>query len=316
MTRTNLLKVCACLGLATTLVACGGTTSSNQSSFDSSRNITLYTRDTTSGTRDGFFTGIGLGDAKEDNAPLKDGVVTVDSNGTMMNRVAADVYGLGYISLSTLSENDSIKGLDYDGVEPTEANVLSGDYELTRNFNYIKCASYSDSTKEELVNAFIAYMSTQEGKAIIQSEGGIVEIKTTDPTWASIASQYPAVSKDNSSVTLNFGGSTSVSNTARALAESFEQLAGGVNFSHNYLGSGDAYTKTQGSNAGEFDLAFASREFNLTSSEPAAEGTYGTLAIDAIVAVCNIANPYEATDAATLVSMYTGKVTTWAEVID
>ncbi len=35
--------------VGSSLVACGGT------GFDASKNITCYTRDTTSGTRDGFF---------------------------------------------------------------------------------------------------------------------------------------------------------------------------------------------------------------------------------------------------------------------
>ena len=35
---------------------------------EKSQEITIYTRDTTSGTRDGFFTGLGLSNAKEDTS--------------------------------------------------------------------------------------------------------------------------------------------------------------------------------------------------------------------------------------------------------
>ena len=71
--------------------------------FDSKFEIKLYTRDATSGTRDGFFTGIGLSEAKEDNSPLRiEGLGTVESNGDMINSIKNDKYGIGYISMSSI----------------------------------------------------------------------------------------------------------------------------------------------------------------------------------------------------------------------
>ena len=120
--------------LAIALLAIVGCSSKG---FDETSEIKLYTRDTTSGTRDGFFTGIGLSEAKEDNSPLKvKGLGTVESNGDMINSIKNDKYGIGYISMSSL-EDSGLKGLYYEGVEPTEDNVLNGAYTLTRNFNYI-----------------------------------------------------------------------------------------------------------------------------------------------------------------------------------
>lgn len=302
------------------LASCAETSSNSSASqgqFDTSKKIKLYTRDTDSGTRDGFFTGIGLEDAKADNAPLSKDISTATNNGNMISVVKNDEYGIGYISLSTLKDSGLV-GLSYEGVEPTEENVLNNTYSLTRNFNYIIRDSYSSQDKKDIVEAFIAYMGTQEGKLTMKAEGGIVSISNDDPTWDEIKANYPITQQDNSDITMYFGGSTSVSETAKALADEFTTLCGNVKFNHNYLGSGDAYTKTQGENKdveGAFDMAFASREFKLTSSEPAKEGTYGKMCVDAIVAVVNSANTYRATDAETLVKMYTGKVSTWAEVI-
>ena len=325
MKKTNLIKAGLLIALGGALVACGGTassetsTGSSASEFDTSKTIKTYTRDRTSGTRDGFFTGIGLEDAKTDNTPLVDGVVEVSSNGDMMTKVANDEYGIGYISLSTLSENDQIKGLKYDGVVPNEENVLSGDYELTRNFNYIKRATPRDEIRGELVDAYIAFMGTTEGKAIIEQEGGIVEYKSDDPTWESISSEYPVVSDSTVNVTISYGGSTSVKNTAIALAKAFQKLcAGTVSFSENFQGSGDAYKFTQGTekdSTSAMDIAFASRDFK-ADSEPAAANTTGTLAIDAIVAIVNAKNPYAETTAKTLHDIYTGTITSWSEVLD
>ena len=119
ITLTGLLLVAVC-----GLVGC------SNKEFNPESDIKLYTRDTTSGTRDGFFTGIGLSEAKEYNAPLKvEGLGTVESNGDMINSIKNDKYGIGYISMSSLEGSD-LKGLYYEGVEPTEENVLNETYGL------------------------------------------------------------------------------------------------------------------------------------------------------------------------------------------
>lgn len=285
--------------------------------FDSKFEIKLYTRDTTSGTRDGFFTGIGLSEAKEDNSPLRiEGLGTVESNGDMINSIKNDKYGIGYISMSSLNETE-VKGLSFEGVSPTEENVLNGTYTLTRNFNYIIREDYEVKEKQQIIEAFLAYLQTQEGKSTMQSEGGILEVKSNDPTWDSIKSNYEIVFKDNSNITINFGGSTSVSKMATALANEFSDLCGNVKFSHNYHGSSDAYKKTQGKDkdsTGYFDMAFASRDFKLDSSEQAAEGTYGTLCIDAIVAIVNTENSITNITKAQLKDIYTGFIKNWNEL--
>lgn len=303
---TSLLLVGLCL-----LVGCGS------KGFDSNSEIKLYTRDTSSGTRDGFFTGIGLSEAKEDNAPLYvKGLGTVESNGDMINSLKNDVYGIGYISMASLNKS-GLKGLYYENVAPNEENVLNGTYTLTRNFNYIIRNEYSSNVKKQIIEAFLGYLTTQEGKSTMQSEGGILEVKTTDPTWESIKDQYEIVSKDNSNITISFGGSTSVSKMAMALANEFSDLCGKVNFTHNYHGSSDAYKKTQGADkdtTGYLDMAFASRDFKLDSSEKASEGTYGTLCIDAIVPVVNEKNTITNVTKKALVDIYTGAIKKWNEL--
>lgn len=285
--------------------------------FDTNAEIKLYTRDITSGTRDGFFTGIGLSEAKEDNTPLKvNGLGTVESNGDMINSIKNDIYGIGYIAMSSV-ETSGLKAMYFEGVEPIEENVLEGSYSLTRNFNYIVRTEFATSEKEQIIEAFLAYLGTQEGKATMQSEGGILEVKSTDPIWDSIKNDYPITSKDNSNITINFGGSTSVSKIATSLANEFSNLCGNVKFSHDYHGSSDAYKKTQGvdkDSIGYYDMGFASRDFKLTSSEVAKEGSYGTLCIDAIVVVVNKENSLSNVTKTQLINMYTGVINKWNEV--
>lgn len=292
-----------------------GSNETTKSEFDKSKKITCYTRDTTSGTRDGFFTKIGLSKNKASNDGLVSGIVETTSNGNMIQSIKNDQFGLGYISLASL-EGSGVKGLTYDNVIPSEANVLNGTYELTRNFNYIYRNDYStDSKVKQIVEAFIAYSTTIEGKSIIKQNDGILSISNTDKSWKDIKSNYPITTEDNSSITIRIGGSTSCEKIAKALTSAFSPLCGNFIASHNHTGSGDAYKHTQGSakdDANALDIGYLSRE--LESSEPAASGTAGKICTDAIVAVVNSVNPLEKIDADTLKAVYTGEKTTWNDL--
>lgn len=284
----------------------------------SEEKITVYTRDTTSGTRDGFFTGIGFKEAATDNAPLVAGFVEVTDNGDMIAKIQNDEYGIGYISLASYADS-GLKGLKYEGVEPTEANVLNESYELTRNFNYVVRNDYAVDSKEgKLVAAFVAYMFSKEGKEIIKSKDGILEIKASDPKWSDLKAAHPVVNEDNSSVTLRLGGSTSVQKIAEALSAAFKKEAG-CKVSHNHTGSGAAYKATQGSEkdgATGLDIGFASREFK-ADSEPAAAGSYGKLCVDAIVAVVHKDNKQiTGALASQLKKVYNGTYKVWGDLKD
>lgn len=291
------------------LVACG------RSNVDDPV-IKVYTRDTTSGTRDGFFSNIDFKEAATDNTVLVKGYIEVAGNGEMIRAIKNDENGIGYISLSSLS-GSGLKGLEFNNVKPTEANVLNGSYGLKRNFNYIIRNEFSTPDEEEIVKAFIAYLNTKEGKATIIANGGIVELKETDPLWNDIKGDHPVALKNNSAITIKFGGSTSVEKIVKALVAGFSLKCGNFQFEQNYTGSGDAFKRTQGSEkdgANKLHIGFASREFKLTSSEPATSGTYGTFSIDAIVTVVNQNNKISNITSETLKNIYQGNISNWSEL--
>lgn len=283
--------------------------------FDKTKNITCYTRDTTSGTRDGFFTKIGLEKNKASNDGLVTSIVETTSNGNMIQSIKNDKFSLGYISLASL-ENSGVKGLTYDNVVPSEANVLNETYELTRNFNYVVRNDYAaDSKVKQIVDAFIAYSTTIEGKSIIKQNDGIIALSNTDKSWKDIKANYPITLEDNSKATVRIGGSTSCEKIAKALTSAFSPLCGNFIASHNHTGSGDAYKHTQGKNKDEangLDIGYLSRE--LEENEPAATGTHGKICTDAIVAVVNEANPLTSTTKEILKAVYTGEKKTWNEL--
>ncbi len=279
-------------------------------------NITVYTRDTTSGTRDGFFTTIDMKEAVADNSSLVDGYIELAGNGDIINAIKNDTYGIGYISLSSL-EGSTLKGLSYEGIAPNETNVLNGTYLLKRNFNYIVRSTYTNATKQAIIEAFIAYLSTKEAKATIQSKDGIVLINQNDPSWDDIKGNFPITLEDNQGITVMFGGSTSVEKIAKALSSEFSQKCGNFVAEHNHTGSGDAYKRTQGSEkdgANALDIGFASREFKLLDSEPALLDTTGIICVDAIVVVVHPSNTLNSISQAALKSIYSGIISTWKEL--
>ena len=277
--------------LTLSLVACGG---ESVVDFDATQGINVYTRDTESGTREAFFKGINFEDAAEDDALLVSGKTVVSGNGDMINKIKGDEYGLGYISLSSLVGSGLI-GLNFEGVEPTEENVLNNTYGLKRPFNYITRATYDNEDVEAIVEALVAYMETTEGKAVIMENGGIVNLESTDLSWNEIKDNYSICSNsvDNSAIKVYVGGSTSVEKIAKAMTADFKGKCGNFDPQHNHQGSSAAYKGTQKEGtstdtATYLDLGFASR--GIKTEEAGVEGTYGQICWDAVVAVVNSEN--------------------------
>ena len=287
--------------------------------FDKTQNIKAYTRDTNSGTREGFMEKIGYKDGAKDDSKLNKRVSGVASNGDMLANLEAQEYGIGYFSFDskTDAESKGIKLLNFEGVEPTEDSIVGGQYKLARNFNYC-VAEESDATKKLIVEAFVAFMGTSEGLTTIKANGGVAKISATTKKWADVKRDFAGIEDDHSSITINFGGSTSVEKIAKALSSQFKSLAGNFNANHNHAGSGDAFKKTQGSEKGALDIGFASRDFHTTGDEALKEGTYGTLCVDGIVIGVSNKNPMTNITAAQAKAIYDVSDTsanTWADLI-
>jgi phosphate transport system substrate-binding protein len=296
------------------LSACGGSTDEG---WDASSNIQIYTRDTSSGTRAGFMGGIGFDDAAEDDNLLAEGFVIKDNTG-IFTTMQTDEYGIGYVSLATyLSDSDAVKALDFEGVEPTTANVINNTYGLKRPFNYVLRAldDYANDTEKDLSLAFIAFLETTDGADIITNSGAVA-LPSTE-SWDDIKDDYPVCTQDNSAVTIKFGGSDSIEKIAKALTESFMPKCGNFVAEHDHTGSSDGFKRTQGSEKDGDNykhIGFASRPFKDT--EAGATGTQGQLAWDAIVAIVHLDNQVDNASAEELKKMFSGEFSTWQDVLD
>lgn len=94
----------------------------------------------------------------------------LDSTGAALAKVASTPGAIGYVSLDVV--DDTVKALSINGVEPTEENIVAGDYVLSRPF--VMATKGEISEQSEAVQAFFEYLKSDEGKAVIKQVGLIL----------------------------------------------------------------------------------------------------------------------------------------------
>ena len=125
--------------------------------------IVVIGRESGSGTRDAFEELLEVKDACKYAQEL-------DSTGGVKAKVAATPGAIGYVSLDVVDE--SIKAVSIDSVEPTEANIIAGDYLLSRPF--VMATNGEISAQNDLVKGWFDYISSDTGKDVIKSAGLII----------------------------------------------------------------------------------------------------------------------------------------------
>lgn len=313
MWKKTMTATVACL-MTFSLAACGSSDEGKTAGV--SGDIKVYTRDSSSGTREAFEKGVDFEGSLAKNA------IEVSSNDDMAAKVGADKNGIGYTSLSTDFEKNGVSALQYEGVTASSESVLDGSYKLQRPFMYVTRAAgdYGSDDKEQLVQAFLDFMqNSTEGMAIVKKNGGEVDESKAKP-WDELSKKYEAVlGKDNSAITITTCGSTSVEKTVKASLEAFSPMAGNFKFTMNQSGSGDAVPRVlgkekDGPNKG--DIGFASRAFKEDGSEDISKAMEsGQYCIDAVVAVVNKENTdVTSLTQAQLKSIFTGETLKWEDI--
>lgn len=302
----NLKKI---LILVITVLLVSGCTVASGGSDDL---IKVYTRDVASGTREAFESIINLNSITDDSAETS-------GNGDMATQVGANLNAIGYVSLSSDFEANNLKPLKYEGVKASVENVINLDYKLARPFSYVTRAKgdFESLEKEQLIIALMDYIvNSKDGKEFILAAGGIVDLEAS-PDWEDLKVKHPIVNQDNSHLTINTGGSTSVDKSLSRVISSFIPLAGNFNFKPNHTGSGDGYKRTLGSEkdgANKIDIGFASRDFKKDEDVSQAMLT-GVYTMDAVVVVVHQDNKLvDNLSAKTLVEIFSGEVISWKKV--
>ena len=122
--------------------------------------VVVVGREAGSGTRDAF----------EEILEVEDACVyanQLDSTGAVMAKVASTPGAIGYVSLDVI--DDSVIALSLDEVAPTAENIKAGNYFLSRPF--VMATNGEIAAQSEAVQALFAWLTTEEGKAVIESVG-------------------------------------------------------------------------------------------------------------------------------------------------
>jgi phosphate transport system substrate-binding protein len=125
--------------------------------------IIVIGREAGSGTRDAF----------EELLEVKDVCAyaqELDSTGAVLAKVGTTPGAIGYVSLDVV--DDTVSGLKIDGVEPTEEEILAGNYMLQRPF--VMATKGEISEQNELVQTWFNYISSDDGKEVIKQVGLII----------------------------------------------------------------------------------------------------------------------------------------------
>ncbi len=121
-------------------------------------------RDGTSGTREAFQDIMDIETLYENQPELQ-------SQDTVIQEVGNKTNVIGYCSLEALAVNDTIKGLNFEGVAPTAENVSSGAYTLSRPFNIMY---NTEKGMNELTADFVDFIFSSAAAAIIEANGQVV----------------------------------------------------------------------------------------------------------------------------------------------
>ena len=137
--KKNILAIgMAAIGVlgAVTLAGCNG----GEEGAGAAYITTAIARTAGSGTRGAFDELVvnSEGEALEDHIGEGDWILTAGTTGQVVTQVGDNSAFLGYISMGSVDANkDKIKAVKVNGVDATVAEVLAGNYELSRPFNLI-----------------------------------------------------------------------------------------------------------------------------------------------------------------------------------
>ena len=132
-------------------------------------------REDGSGTRDAFDSLIksAAGEELGDLLTFNSHVTIQQSTGGVKSVIATagTINTIGYISMGSI--DDTVKTVDFEGVEATAENVKNGSYALSRPFNIVY---KSEEDLSEAAQLFIDFIMSEAGQHIAEAEGYISEV--------------------------------------------------------------------------------------------------------------------------------------------
>lgn len=285
--KTSIIVTMAVLGVT----SCNN---QNNTSFDTSKRITVVTRDDGSGTKSAFMEIIGL-KGKKDPA----GVISASSTTTVLATVKTNPLAIAYESLGYVT--DEVKILKVDQVDCNVENIKTGDYKIARSLNIV----YKETILQNPVfEDFYKFLGSSDSQKII-SDNGYVSTKNDTSSY---------VKENDFKGTINISGSTSLQPLMTLLAEKYETIQTNVDVIVSGGGSGTGYKNAE-NNVSDFGMI--SETFN---SEKAPSCTSYEVAKDGIALIVNKVNSFDNITLEHLKNIYDcdingeEKISTWGDL--
>lgn len=256
--------------------------------------ITVVSREDGSGTRGAFIELFGIEQKDADGNKIDhttDNADFTNSTSVMMTSVAGNPNAIGYISLGSLK--DTVKALTIDGAAATVENIKSGAYKIARPFNIATGATVSEPAQ-----AFIDYIMSTEGQAVIEDNG-----------YIAAADDAPAFAGSAIAGKVVVAGSSSVTPVMEKLKEAYLAINPNAEIE---VQQSDSSTGMNALKDGVCDIGMASRA--LKDSEREAGLTPTVIAMDGIAVIVNNDNVIAGLTSEQVRGIFVGEITTWGQV--
>ena len=284
-TFLSVLGVAAVAVSAVLFAGCGG-----GGGKDRAREITVISREESSGTRGAFDEIMKITDSST-NMLFREAVI-VSSTDEAASKVEVDRFAIGYTSLGSVTPR--VKAISIDGIAATEANVQDGSYTVSRPFVLAKMSNSANA----LAADFLKFVISPDGQAIVTRSGLILSPDAAAEAYA----------PGGLTGTLTLSGSTSVERVIERLREAYEGLNPGTRLEINYNGSGAGIRDAI---SGRSVLAMSSRELRASELEQLQAMTF---ALDGIAVIVNQANTVGNLSSENVTKIFKGEIRLWSDV--
>ena len=127
------------------------------------KEIVVCIRDLTGGAAEVFEKNVMQG------TPISENAIQTPSMGALAAKIAENEYAIGYAGFGVYNQNlDKLHAFKFNGVEPTEENILNGSYTIQRPVLF--CINRELDAAEQ---AFVDYIFSDTGRAIVEENGYI-----------------------------------------------------------------------------------------------------------------------------------------------
>ena len=264
--------------------------------------IIVISREEGSGTR-GAFEELVMAAGDEEKV-ITETAILQNSNGSVRTSVAETPNSIAFLSFGYL--DDSVATAEIDGVEPTVANVLNGTYPIFRPLNML-----TNGAPNELAQAFLDFILSDEGQAIVVEEGYIsvsAEAEAEDVVEEEVVEETTAVDLSGQ---LQLAGSTTVQPVAETIAEAFMDIYPDVVVE---VQGGGSSTGVTSAGDGTVDIGNASRNIKDSELETYPELNIFTIAYDGIAIVTNPGTELPSLSIEQVQGIFAGEITNFSEV--